>query len=122
MDDQACTGKPEIPLTENGVKQAQGTREVLVGKLKLIDPTKFGHVFCSPRIRAQSTFNMLLGDEPRDVLIKDGRVTVTEGVAEWAYGDYEVLVPKDIRAQWKKQGLDIEKLWDIWVNGCAGGE
>lgn len=65
---------------------------------------------------------MLLGDKQKDTLVKDGKVTITEDIAEWDYGDYEGLVPKDIRKKWKEQALDKEKPWDIWVDGCAGGE
>lgn len=95
---------------------------MLVGSGKLIDPSKFTHVFVSPRQRAQSTLDMLLGDAGKDALVKEGKVTTTEDIAEWDYGDYEGLVPKEIRAQRKEKGLDKEKPWDIWVDGCEGGE
>lgn len=93
-----------------------------MGPGKLMDPSKFVHIFVSPRQRARSTLDMLLGDAQRDTLIKQGKVTVTEDIAEWDYGDYEGLHPKEIRARRGEMGLDKEKPWNIWVDGCAGGE
>lgn len=93
-----------------------------MGTGELIDPSKLSHVFCSPRVRALKTLNILLGDEHKEAFAKEGKLTVTEDIAEWDYGDYEGLVTKNIRAKRKDQGLDKEKPWDIWVDGCAGGE
>ena len=95
---------------------------MLVGSGKLIDPNRFSHVFVSPRQRAQKTFDLLLGDSQKDALLKEGKVTITEDIAEWDYGDYEGLLTKEIRAHRKEKGLDKEKAWDIWVDGCEGGE
>ncbi|KAH8806033.1 phosphoglycerate mutase [Xylogone sp. PMI_703] len=117
-----CTGKSEIPLTANGVKQVKGTSEVLVGPGKLIDPSKLLHIFCSPRVRAQSTLDMLLGDAEKERLAKEGKLTITEEIAEWDYGDYEGLKPHEIRETRKAKGLDKERGWDIWIDGCEGGE
>ncbi|KAL8687742.1 MAG: hypothetical protein Q9218_006174 [Villophora microphyllina] len=117
-----CTGKSEIPLTPNGIKQVQRTRDILVGTGKLIDPARFCHVFSSPRQRAQQTLDMLLGEAQREALVKDGKLTVTEDIGEWDYGDYEGVVPKEIRSRRKERGLDTERAWDIWVDGCEGGE
>lgn len=114
-----CTGKSEIPLTANGVKQVKGTGKMLVGTGKLIDPSKIAHVFSSPRARAVATLDMLLGDENKARLEKDGKITVTEDIAEWDYGDYEGLNPHEIREQRKGKGFDK---WDIWTEGCEGGE
>lgn len=116
------TGKSDIPLTSNGAKQVEGTSKVLVGSGKLMDPSKLTHVFVSPRQRAQSTLDLLLGDVEKDALVKEGKVTITEDIAEWDYGDYEGLLTKEIRARRKEKGLDKEKPWDIWVDGCEGGE
>lgn len=38
---------------------------------------------------------------------------------EWDYGDYEGLTSKQIKAQREKDG---EKPWNIWTDGCPGGE
>ena len=116
------TGKSELPLTANGEKQVQGTGKVLVGSGKLIDPSKLTHIFVSPRQRAQSTLNLLLGEAQKDEFVKEGKVTTTEDIAEWDYGEYEGLLTKEIRARRKEKGLDKVKPWDIWVDGCEGGE
>ncbi|KAJ5691578.1 Histidine phosphatase superfamily clade-1 [Penicillium malachiteum] len=100
---------------------SSGTGEFLVGPGKLIDPSKIGHVFCSPRVHAQSTLDMLLGAQ-KSQLAEQGRITITEHIAEWDYGDYEGLKPHEIRARRKENGLDTEKAWDIWTDGCEGGE
>lgn len=116
------TGKSELPLTANGEKQVQRTGKVLVGSGKLIDPSKLTHIFVSPRKRAQNTLELLLGEAQKDELVKEGKVTTTEDIAEWDYGDYEGLLTKEIRAQRKEKGIDKVKPWDIWVDGCEGGE
>ncbi|MDI1492485.1 MAG: hypothetical protein OHK93_003699 [Ramalina farinacea] len=116
-----CTGKSEIPLTANGRRQVQGTQDVLVGAGKLMDPAKFAHIFVSPRQRAQSTLDLLIGSE-KERLQQADKITTTEDIAEWDYGNYEGLHPNDIRAYRKEKGLDKDKSWDIWVDGCEGGE
>lgn len=44
---------------------------------------------------------------------------VTEAVREWDYGDYEGVTSKEIQRQREKDGLPP---WDIWKDGCPGGE
>jgi hypothetical protein len=36
--------------------------------------------------------------------------------------DYEGRVTKDIKALRKERGLDKDQEWDIWRDGCEGGE
>ena len=50
------------------------------------------------------------------------KVEKTEEIAEWDYGDYEGKLIKEIRAMRKERGLDKEMEWDIWRDGCEGGE
>lgn len=50
------------------------------------------------------------------------KVKVTNDLAEWDYGEYEGLLTKEIREKRKQQGLDREKDWDIWRDGCVDGE
>ena len=116
------TGKTDLPLTEDGAIQVKSTSDVLVGDSKLIDPIKLAHVFVSPRQRAQTTMDTLLGKLGKETLQNAGKITTTEDIAEWDYGDYEGLLTKEIRARRMELGLDKEKPWDIWVDGCAGGE
>lgn len=77
------------------------------------------HVFTSPRKRAVLTLEMLLGPCEKERLDKEGKITVTEDITEWDYGDYEGLKPHKIKESRTKRGLPK---WDIWTQGCEGGE
>lgn len=139
------TGKTDIPLTANGEKQVAGTAQIAVGSGRLIDPAKLGQVYISPRSRAQKTFELLFDEKGRRALKGENKVETTEELAEWDYGyvctfmksglvnpvasemltsrrAYEGLLTKDIRARRKEQGLDQDKPWDIWRDGCENGE
>ncbi|KAJ5060229.1 histidine phosphatase superfamily, partial [Bipolaris maydis] len=72
-----------------------------------------------PRIRAVKTFQLLL---PPPNSAVTGNITYTEDIAEWNYGDYKGLTDLEIRDLRKKGGLDHERDWDIWKDGCKGGE
>lgn len=41
---------------------------------------------------------------------------------EWEYGLYEGLLTAEIRNGRRERGLDGEREWDIWHDGCEGGE
>ena len=127
------TGNTELLLTPNGRNQVLSSGKLLLGAGKLIDPAKLAHVFISPRKRAQETFDLLFdgeegaeaGDSKGKLAregILSGKVTTTEALAEWDYGDYEGLVTKEIRELRAKRGLDKDGKWDIWRDGCEGGE
>ena len=76
-------------------------------------------------MRAQQTFNLLFSNLPekeKETLVKEGKVSTTDALAEWDYGAYEGLLTKEIRAGRKERGLDGEREWDIWRDGCEGGE
>jgi len=88
--------------------------------------------YVSPRRRAQHTLELLnLGvKEPvpgqkgppeytEDDRETDAKVQVTEDIREWEYGDYEGTTSKQIAEDREKQGLHK---WDIWRDGCPGGE
>lgn len=49
----------------------------------------------------------------------EAEVEVTEAIREWDYGDYEGLTSKQIQAQRAERG---EEPWNIWTDGCPGGE
>jgi sedoheptulose-bisphosphatase len=49
----------------------------------------------------------------------DARVAITEDIREWDYGDYEGITSAQIGKMRKKAGLGP---WDIWRDGCPGGE
>ncbi|OKL59314.1 hypothetical protein UA08_05376 [Talaromyces atroroseus] len=115
------TGITELELTSDGIAQVQNTGRVLVGPGKLIDPSRVAHVYVSPRQRAQATFDLLFSGSSSLSSTSD-RVSTTDRLAEWAYGEYEGMVTSQIRALRKEHGLDSERPWDIWRDGCEGGE
>lgn len=95
---------------------------MIVGSGKLVDPANLAHVFISPRKRARRTFELAFIAEDREKLEKDDRVTETGRLAEWNYGLYEGLKTAEIRKERKERGLDVQQEWDIWRDGCEGGE
>ena len=44
---------------------------------------------------------------------------ITEAIREWDYGEYEGLTSAQIRESRTQKGLGA---WDIWRDGCPGGE
>ncbi|KAL9610913.1 MAG: hypothetical protein Q9167_004391 [Letrouitia subvulpina] len=50
----------------------------------------------------------------------EAKTEVLEAIREWDYGLYEGLTSTQIRALRSKQGKD--GVWDIWRDGCEGGE
>jgi broad specificity phosphatase PhoE len=54
--------------------------------------------------------------------LEDEKVSVTEDIAEWDYGDYEGLKVGEIRQKRKEKGLDEGRDWNVWRDGCEGGE
>ena len=113
------TGTTEIKLTQTGTAQVSLMAETFVGPGKLMDPSHLSHVFVSPRTRAVQTFQLLL---PPPTNVDAAKVVYTEDIAEWNYGDYEGLTDPEIRDSRKREGLDHERDWDIWTDGCKGGE
>ncbi|MGM0386072.1 MAG: histidine phosphatase family protein [Actinomycetota bacterium] len=91
------TSITDLDLTDHGVVQAHSLRTRL-------DPSEFGLVLASPRLRAQRTARLAGFDD----------FEVEEDLAEWYYGDYEGLTSAQIREQ--------HHGWRIWFNGCPGGE
>jgi sedoheptulose-bisphosphatase len=86
--------------------------------------------FVSPRSRAQKTLELLdLGchdpypwqvtHEQSSTTRTDAKVTVTPDIREWDYGEYEGVTSEEIRKRRAEQGLGP---WDIWTDGCPGGE
>ncbi|KAI9769726.1 MAG: hypothetical protein M1839_003602 [Geoglossum umbratile] len=105
------------------MKQVLNAGKVLVGTHKLIDPPRLARIYISPRKRAQVTFELLFDSaEHKQALREAGKVLITDRLAEWGYGLYEGLLPGEIRALRKKHGLDLQKPWSIWRDGCEEGE
>jgi sedoheptulose-bisphosphatase len=88
----------------------------------LIDPAKLVHVFISPRQRAQQTWRIFAETNVSDDSATRPPVSTTEALAEWDYGLYEGKLTHEIRALRQEHGLDRERAWDIWRDGCEGGE
>lgn len=80
-------GLADIPLNENGIKQAEETRE----KLKDI---KFDVVFCSPLQRAKKTCEIIT-NQNKDIFFDDR-------IVERDFGDYQGLT---------KDECDLDLLW-----------
>lgn len=89
--------------------------------------------YVSPRKRAQRTFELLNlglsrplpwtphGDTPDGTGLQcEAEVEVTDYIREWDYGDYEGITSPEIRKIRAEQG--IKGSWDIWKDGCPGGE
>ena len=92
------TGRTDIPLTAHGEDQARG----LAPSLQRV---QFAHVFTSPRQRAQRTCELAgLGLTAE----------IEPDIAEWDYGYYEGRRTVDIRED--RPG------WNIFTDGCPGGE
>lgn len=111
------TGTSEIPLTPRGESQVLASSRSLLGPGRLIDPSRLSHVFVSPRIRAARTYSLLLPDgAPAST-----SVHTDERLAEWGYGMYEGWFPAQIRENRKSRGLDADRAFDIWRDGCEDG-
>lgn len=126
------TGVSDIPLTANGEKRIRATGRALVGPDRLIVPKNLAHIYVSPRKRAQRTLELLglgckqpipweqHGDvEDGNVEGMSAKIEVTNQIREWDYGDYEGVTSKDIAKQREERG---QGPWDIWRDGCPGGE
>jgi broad specificity phosphatase PhoE len=107
-------------LTANGEAQVSNSARVIVGPGKIIDPSKIARLFISPRTRAQRTYEILFDDAARKQLV--GKGETTEDIREWEYGAYEGLLTAEIRSARKEKGLDQERSWNIWTDGCEDGE
>ncbi|KFX92484.1 hypothetical protein O988_07243 [Pseudogymnoascus sp. VKM F-3808] len=124
------TGTTELPLTANGEKRVKATGHALIGNDRLIVPSSLLHVYVSPRHRAQRTLELLdigwaeklpWAEKPDpDVRVRcDASVEITDDIREWDYGDYEGVTSAEIKKQRAEAGLPP---WDIWRDGCPGGE
>ena len=90
------TGRSDVPLTEQGERQAQAVGQALRGR-------SFALVWSSPLQRARETAR-LAGFEPE----------LRDDLAEWDYGEYDGLTTPEIREQVPD--------WTIWRYGAPGGE
>ena len=93
------TGRTDLPLTSHGQAMARELATALKG-------ITFSLVLTSPRLRARTTCE-LAGFGAMGVQTE-------ANLAEWDYGDYEGMRTSEIREQ--RPG------WDVWEDGCPGGE
>lgn len=91
------TGRTDLPLTAHGEEEARGLGELLRG-------VRFDHVFTSPRQRARRTA----------ALAGHAGAVIEADLSEWDYGDYDGKTQDEIRAG--------KPNWDIYIDGCPGGE
>ena len=92
------TGRTDLPLTQQGERNAQRLRERLAGLV-------FARILTSPLQRAKRTCE----------LAGFGAVAeVDPDLIEWNYGDYEGVRTADIR----KKRPD----WELFRDGCPDGE
>ncbi|KAF2125638.1 putative phosphoglycerate mutase [Dothidotthia symphoricarpi CBS 119687] len=111
-DQEALT--PRVIIVRHGLLYLAN----FVGPGNILDPCSLVHVFVSPRVRAVQTFELLLPASCGVVT----EVTYTDELTEWNYGNYEGLKDQEIRVSRKNSGLDKHSEWDIWSDGCEGGE
>ena len=112
------TGVSDIPLLPEGEEMIKQTASVAFGKGRLIDPEKLARIYVSPRSRATRTLELLLERAGDDGSRLTETTVETQAVAEWGYGDYEGLLPKELKALRKEGGYADG--WDIWKDGTEG--
>jgi broad specificity phosphatase PhoE len=92
------TSRTDLPLLPAGRHDAQALREPLARR-------RFALVLCSPLRRARETCELAgLGE----------RMELCEDLREWDYGEYEGLTTKQIHER--------RPDWELWRDGCPGGE
>jgi probable phosphoglycerate mutase len=90
------TGRTDLPLAPSGAAEARALRSRLAG-------TAFEQVLVSPLQRARCTAELA-----------GFTATPDPDLLEWDYGDYEGLTSVAIRA--------AHPGWDLFSDGCPGGE
>ncbi len=91
------TGTTDVPLTENGERQAAALRDLLAD-------LRPAHVLSSPLLRALDTAR-LAGIEVDEI---------TADLGEWDYGDYEGITSREIH--------QTRPGWTVFDDGCPNGE
>ena len=59
-----------------------------------------------------------------DLLLPDAAKwgMIRNEIEEWGYGHYEGLTIDKIKELRRTRGLDKDEEWNIWSDGCEGGE
>ncbi|MEI8239788.1 MAG: histidine phosphatase family protein [Actinomycetota bacterium] len=95
------TGRTDLPLTDLGEQQSQQCRSVVEHWLDGSDPV----VYTSPLIRATHTASLALPHYEAEEV---------PALLEYDYGNFEGLTTTQI--------LERDPSWDLFANGCPGGE
>ena len=94
----AHTSRTDIPLTENGCRQAGALGRLLAGR-------NFSLILASPLGRALNTCRLAGFGSAAEI---------DPNLREWDYGDYEGRTTAEIRAQ--------RPDWSLWSDGVPNGE
>ncbi|KAJ5495709.1 hypothetical protein N7539_000825 [Penicillium diatomitis] len=131
--------RTDIPLSKMGEKDIEFTRDRVVAEDEMIDPTGIAKIYCSPRINARRTVEILgigvhhhqhfqneeTGQKWRSESVIKGEtadpyIHITKSLEEWDFGYYEGMTLQAIN---EKRMKDYGSgTWDIWTDGCPGGE
>ncbi|HVV31048.1 MAG TPA: histidine phosphatase family protein [Mycobacteriales bacterium] len=95
------TGRSDVPLTRTGRAQARAAEPVL--RVVRQPAAPWSLALSSPLVRARDTARLAGLD-----------VEVEDRLAEWDYGEYDGRTTADIQRD--RPG------WDLWRDGCPGGE
>ncbi|MBI4882715.1 MAG: histidine phosphatase family protein [Actinobacteria bacterium] len=95
------TGRTDLPLTALGERQASEAATLVTNLLAGAQPL----VFTSPLERAVRTAELALPDHYAEPM---------SSLTEYDYGDYEGLTSREILAR--------DPNWDLFEDGCPGGE
>ena len=98
------TGRTDVELTDVGRLQARAASDIIAG---LLEGRVVRRVVSSPRRRAIDTASLALGFTGLPTVIDDR-------LAEFDYGDFEGLLTDEI--------LLRNPGWNLWRDGCPGGE
>lgn len=86
-----------------------------------VKPEHITYILTSPRKRALQTIELILESLDPEVR-KNIQIVIDNDLREWEYGDYEGLLTAEIVAKRAAKGLDKERPWLIWRDGCENGE
>ncbi|CAM9017018.1 unnamed protein product [Wickerhamomyces anomalus] len=114
------TSITDLELTPFGVEQMRRTGKALFST-DFIKPDQITYILTSPRKRALQTIELILESIPSDIR-KNIQIVIDNDLREWEYGDYEGLLTSEIIAKRAAKGLDKERPWVIWRDGCENGE
>ena len=92
------TSRTDLALTEAGRRRAEDLASVLADRT-------FALVLCSPLRRARETCELAGFGSAAEIC---------DDLREWDYGEYEGLTTPQIREQ--------NPSWNLWRDGCPGGE